>query len=243
MIDSLSVFFPSFNEEKNIAVTVEKAKKVLENLKIKKWEILIIDDGSKDKTGEIADQLAKKDKQSLKFSPGSNYKNIRVIHKTNGGYGTALRAGFSNAKYDWIVYTDADGQFDFSEVTKFLAKTDEADVIYAYKNKRSDHFIRTLTAKGWAFSLFLFFGLNIKDVDTGFKMVNRKVLEKIPALESSRGGMINAELVIKAKKYGFRITQVEINHYPRLFGNPTGVKLNVILQSYLDLLNLWWKLK
>jgi len=231
MIDSLSVFFPAYNEEKNIALTVEKAKKVLENLKIKKWEILIIDDGSKDKTGEIAGQLAKKE------------KNIRVIHQGNGGYGMALRAGFANAKYDWIVYTDADGQFDFSEITKFLDKTDEADVIYAYKNKRSDHVFRTLAAKGWAFSLFLFFGLNIKDVDTGFKMVNRKVLKTIPVLQSSRGGMINAELVIKAKKYGFRVTQVEVNHYPRLFGNPTGVKLNVILQSYLDLLNLWWKLQ
>ena len=188
MIDSLSVFFPAYNEEKNIALTVEKAKKVLENLKIKKWEILIIDDGSKDKTGEIAGQLAKKE------------KNIRVIHQGNGGYGMALRAGFANAKYDWIVYTDADGQFDFSEITKFLDKTDEADVIYAYKNKRSDHVFRTLAAKGWAFSLFLFFGLNIKDVDTGFKMVNRKVLKTIPVLQSSRVGMINAELVIKSKK-------------------------------------------
>ena len=231
MIDSLSVFFPSFNEEKNIALTVEKAEKVLADLKIKKWEILIIDDGSTDKTGEVADLLAQKN------------HNVRVIHKPNGGYGTALRAGFSNAKYDWIVYTDADGQFDFSEITKFLAKTDEADVIYAYKNKRSDHIFRTLAAKGWALSLFIFFGLNIKDVDTGFKMINRKVLETIPVLQSSRGGMINAELVIKAKKYGFRVTQVEVNHYPRLFGNPTGVKLNVILQSYLDLLNLWWKLQ
>lgn len=231
MIDSLSVFFPAYNEEKNIALTVEKAKKVLENLKIKKWEILIIDDGSTDKTGEVADMLVKRN------------PHIRVIHKSNGGYGTALRAGFSSAIYDWVVYTDADGQFDFSEVTKFLDKTDEADVIYAFKTKRNDHIFRTLAAKGWALSLFLFFGLNMKDVDTGFKMVKRSVLEKIPTLQSSRGGMINAELVIKAEKYGFRITQVEINHYPRLFGNPTGVKLNVILQSYVDLLNLWWKLK
>lgn len=230
MIDSLSVFFPAYNEEKNITQTVEKAKKVLENLKIKKWEILIIDDGSIDKTGEISDRLAK------------NNRNIKVIHKQNGGYGTALRAGFLNAQYDWVVYTDADGQFDFSEITKFLNKTSEADVIYAYKNKRNDHIFRTLAAKGWALSLFVFFGLKIKDVDTGFKMVNRKVLEKIPPLESTRGGMINAELVIKAKKYGFKITQVEVNHYPRLFGKPTGVKLNVIVQSYLDLLNLWWKL-
>ncbi|MDO8637958.1 MAG: glycosyltransferase family 2 protein [Candidatus Daviesbacteria bacterium] len=226
MIDSLSVFFPAYNEEKNIALTVEKAEKVLENLKIKKWEILIIDDGSTDKTGEVSDQLAKK------------IKNVRVIHKSNGGYGTALRAGFSNAKYDWIVYTDADGQFDFSEITKFLEKSKEVDIIYGYRIKRSDPILRTVTAKGWAISVWILFGLWMRDVDCGFKMVNKKVLEKIPTLQSTRGGMINAELAIKAQKYGFKIIQVGVNHYPRLYGKPTGVRLNVILQSYLDLLKL-----
>lgn len=230
-IDSLSVFFPIYNEEKNILIMVEKAIKVLETLGLKEYEIILVDDGSKDKSPEIIDNLAKK------------YDFIKAIHQSNGGYGLALRAGFANAKYDWVVYTDADGQFDFSEITKFLEKTNEADLIYSYKIKRRDPFFRTLAALGWALSLFIILGLRVKDIDTGFKMVNRKVLEKIPALESTRGGMINAELVIKAKKYGFRITQVEVNHYPRLFGNPTGVKLNVILQSYLDLLNLWWKLK
>lgn len=230
MIDSLSVFFPSFNEEKNIALTVENAVKVLKDLKIKNWEILVINDGSSDKTGEIADQLVKRN------------KNIRVIHKQNGGYGTALRAGFSNAKYEWIVYTDSDGQFDFSEITKFLGKIKEVDMIYGYRIKRNDPILRTVTAKGWALSVWILFRLWMRDVDCGFKMVNKKVLEKIPPLQSTRGGMINAELAIKAQKYGFRIIQVGVNHYPRLYGKPTGVKLNVIVQSYLDLLSLWWKL-
>lgn len=228
-IDTLSVFFPIFNEEKNIPVTVEKAIKVLKTLGLKRYEIILVDDGSKDKSPEIIDELAKK------------YDFITAIHQPNGGYGCALRTGFANAKYDWIVYTDADGQFDFSEVTKFLEKAKEADVIYAYKIKRSDPFFRTLAAAGWALSLFIFLGLRIKDIDTGFKMVNKKVLEGIPPLKSSRGGMVNAELVIKAQKYGFRFAQVSVHHYPRLYGKPTGVRLGVILQSYLDLLNLWWK--
>lgn len=230
-IDSLSVFFPAYNEEANITATVEKALKVLDNLKLRNYEIIVVDDGSKDNTGKVADQLA------------SKYSNVKVVHQVNGGYGCALRAGFSNARYEWVVYTDADGQFDFAEVTNFLDKTDKADVIYAYKIKRNDHFLRVLAAKGWALSLFLFFGLKVKDVDTGFKMVNRKVLEKIPALASTRGGMINAELAIKAQKAGFKIAQVAVHHYRRLAGQPSGVKPKVILQSYIDLIKLWWTLR
>lgn len=230
-IDKLSVFFPIFNEEANIIPTVEKAVKVLDKLSLKDYEIILIDDGSKDRSLQIVDQLAAK------------YKFVRAIHQPNGGYGCALRTGFANAKYDWIVYTDADGQFDFLEVTKFLERADEAEVIYGYRLKRKDHFLRNLAAKGWALSVWLFFQLWMKDVDCGFKMVNREVLAKIPTLESSRGGMINAELVIKAKKSGFRIAQVGVNHYPRLAGSPTGVKPRVILQSYIDLFKLWWKLR
>jgi len=221
--DSLSVFFPVHNEESNVPFVVEKAIVVLQKLLLKEYEIILVENGSKDKSPE--------------------HPFIKTVHLPQGGYGYALRAGFSNAKYDWIVYTDADGQFDFSEVTKFLEKTDQADVIYSFKVKRSDNFFRVLAAKGWALSLFLFFGLNIKDVDTGFKMVSKKVLEKIPPLESTIGGMINAELVIKAQKAGFKIAQVAVHHYPRLAGSPTGVKPKVIIKSYLDLFKLWWKIR
>ncbi|MCL5785025.1 MAG: glycosyltransferase family 2 protein [Patescibacteria group bacterium] len=230
-VEGLSVFFPVHNEEENILVTVQKAVEVLKRLPLQKYEIILVENGSKDKSPEVVDRLAEE------------YKNVRAVHQNPGGYGYALRAGFANAQYEWVVYTDADGQFDFSEVTKFLEKTDQADVIYGYKIKRSDNHFRTLAAKGWALSLFLFFGLRIKDVDTGFKMVNKKVLEKIPPLQSTIGGMINAELVIKAKKAGFKITQVPVHHYPRLAGAPTGVKPQVILQSYIDLFKLWWKLR
>lgn len=230
-VDALSVFFPVHNEEKNIPITVEKAVNVLKKLSLKSYEIILVENGSKDKSPDVVDSLAKE------------YPHVRAVHLKVGGYGYALRAGFADAKYPWVVYTDADGQFDFSEVTKFLEKTDVADVIYSYKFKRSDNAFRVLAAKGWALSLFLFFGLRMKDVDTGFKMVKRDVLEKISPLESSVGGMINAELVIKTKKAGFTITQVPVHHYPRLEGKSTGVKPQVILQSYFDLLKLWWKLR
>ena len=227
----LSVFFPLYNEEGNVKTNVQKALKVLDELKLK-YEILLVNDGSTDNTAQIIDEIVNQN------------PNIKAIHhKTNLGYGEALRSGFYSAKYDTIVYTDGDGQFDFSEVTKFLNNIEENDVVMGYRIKRQDPIFRILFKQGWKLSLFSFFGLTLKDIDCGFKMVKKKVLEKIPKLESTRGAMINAEIVIKAKKAGFKIGQVGVNHYPRLSGKPTGASLRVIVKSYLDLFRLWWKLK
>jgi glycosyltransferase involved in cell wall biosynthesis len=228
-IKALSVFFPAYNEEQNIVQTVQKAVAVLEKLTIK-WEIIIVNDGSKDDTKKVSEKIAKLN------------KNISVVNKENGGYGSALRAGFKASKYQWIVYTDSDGQFDFSEVAMFLKAAESADYIVGFRMKRSDPFYRLLFAKIWGLSVFLFFGVKVHDIDCGFKMINKKVLDKIPPLESERGAMINAELLIKIKKYGFMITEVGVHHYPRVAGNPTGIHLRVIIQSYLDLLKLWRKL-
>ena len=227
----VSVFFPCINEEGNIENIVGRAEEVLRKLRVK-YEIIIIDDGSSDQTGQIADKLSREN------------SNIRVIHHSqNLGYGEALKSGFYNARYNIIVYTDGDGQFDFSEVTKFLEKIKDHDIVIGYRIKRQDPFIRKLFGKGWRLTLLTFFGLTLKDVDCGFKMVRKEVLEKIPRLESQRGAMINAELAIKAKKYGFREAQVGVRHSPRLSGKPTGANLKVIIKSYIDLIRLWWKLK
>lgn len=231
MVKNLSVFFPLYNEEGNVKNTVKKAIEVLEKLQVE-YEIILVNDGSKDKTKEVIDRI-------VEVNP-----KIRAIHHTkNLGYGEALKSGFYNAKYDTICYTDGDGQFDFSEVDKFLEKIPEYDLIIGYRIKRRDPFFRILFKEGWKLSLFAFFRLTIKDVDCGFKMIRKSVLEKISRLKSSRGAMINAELAIKAKKMGLRIGQVGVNHYPRLSGKPTGASLKVIIKSYLDLINLWWELK
>src|SRR3989344_4618060 len=140
-IDSLSVFFPCTNEEGNVEDSVRKAEVILKRLKLK-YEIIIVDDGSRDKTGQIADNLAEEN------------VNIRVIHHNkNLGYGEALKSGFYGAKYDTIVYTDGDGQFDFSEVNKFLEKIKDNDLVIGYRIKRRDPFFRILFKMGWQFSL------------------------------------------------------------------------------------------
>ena len=230
-INELSVFFPAINEEGSIGETVKRATKVLEEI-ADKWEIVVVDDGSKDRTGEIVRKL------------GAHNKRIKVVtHQVNRGYGGALKTGFYGAKYEWIAYTDSDGQFDFGEVTKFLAIRDQADLIWGYRIKRNDSIYRLFLAKGWALCLFLSFGLRLRDVDCGFKVVKKEVLAKIPKLESERGGMINAELAIKAKESGYRIRQVGVTHYPRRAGQATGAQIRVIVRSFVDLFELWKKLR
>jgi len=233
-VKELSVFFPAYNEEVALRETIEKADKVLQKI-AEEYEILIINDGSKDKTREIADRLAKKNKR------------IRVIHHPqNRGYGAALKSGFYKAKYPWIVFTDADGQFNFSEVNKFFEaqKKTDADLVIGYYLQRKVPFYRILASKYlWELPVFLLFGLRVRDIDCGFKLIRKEVIEKIPKLEAERGPFITTELLVKAKKAGFKITEIGVHHYPRKAGQATGTSLKVIFSAYSDLIRLLKKVK
>lgn len=230
-LDGLSLFFPAYNEEGNIKNTVEKAIPVLKNV-ASKYELLIVDDGSKDKTGEIADKLAEE------------YSFIRVVHHhPNQGYGAALKSGFYNSKQEWIVFTDSDGQFDFSEVTRLIEKSGEADIVAGYRINRQDSWMRKIFGFGWTFLSRLLLGVGVRDVDCAFKLVKKKVIDTIPPLQSTRGGMISPELLGRAKKAGFKIVEVGVHHYPRKEGKQTGANLKVIFKSFMDLGKLWWQIK
>lgn len=232
-IDKMSVFLPAYNEEANLKRTV---KNVTENLNknVSIWEVIIVDDGSKDKTGQIADELAKKEKR------------IRVIHHhPNRGYGAAFKSGLYEAKYPWISFIDSDGQFDFSEISRFIATQQKtnADLVIGYYLGRKVSFVRKLNSKIWQAIVWLLFGLNVKDIDCGFKLISKKVVDKIEKLQSERGAFISSEFLIKAKKSGFKIVEIGVEHYPRKQGEATGAKLNVIVQSFIDLFTLWRRLK
>ena len=230
-LDGLSLFFPAYNEEGNIKNTVEKAIPVLKNV-ASKYELLIVDDGSKDKTGEIADKLAEE------------YSFIRVVHRhPNQGYGAALKSGFYNSKQEWIVFTDSDGQFDFSEVTRLIEKSGEADIVAGYRINRQDPLMRKIFGFGWTFLSRLLLDVGVRDVDCAFKLVKKKVIDTIPKLQSTRGGMISPELLGRARKAGFKIVEVGVHHYPRKEGKQTGANLKVIFKSFVDLGKLWWQVK
>jgi len=232
-IKELSVFLPTYNEEGNIQEVIQNTIEAA-NLNAEKWELIIVDDGSSDSTNEIVNRIV------------NSNNNVRIIrHEKNSGYGASLKTGFYSSKYDWISFIDSDGQFNFKEISKFIEKQQEtgADMVIGFYNKRKVSFAKVITSKIWEALVYILFGLKVRDIDCGFKLVSRKVIEGIAHLESSRGAFISSELLIKAKKKGFKIAETAVTHYPRTKGRGTGRKLNVIIESFIDLLKLWKKLR
>ncbi len=233
MFNELSLFLPTYNESGNIEKVVLNARKVLLE-KAKKWEIIVVNDGSKDNTREIIEKLHQEDSR------------IRLInHEVNKGYGGSLQSGFYNSKYEWITFIDSDGQFDFGEINKFYdeQKRTNADLVIGYYKKRQVSKLKIITSKMWELSVFILFGLHVKDIDCGFKLISKKVIDRIPRLESERGAFISSELLIKSRKAGFKIVEIPVTHYPRVIGKGTGRNIRVIIKSFVDLARLWKKLK
>lgn len=228
-ISELSIFFPFWNEEKNIERVVEDGLKVAPEV-AEKWEILIIDDGSSDDTLKIANVLAAK------------HKNLKVIsHNPNRGYGAALKEGLEKSEYKYVVFTDGDGQFDFAEVTKFVDQIESFDMVIGYRNKRRDQkiFKRLLLMNLLKIWDFVLFGFHFKDIDCGFKMFTRRAIDEISPLRSE-GAMITTEILAKATRKKLKIAQVGVEHYPRQFGEQTGANLPVIIRAVLESLILWF---
>ncbi|MEK7551115.1 MAG: glycosyltransferase family 2 protein [Patescibacteria group bacterium] len=224
--EELSIFFPFWNEQDNIESVVAKAMVVAEKV-AKKWEIIMIDDGSSDKTFEVIKKLANKDKRL-----------IPVSHKINRGYGAALKTGFEKARYNYVVFNDGDGQFDFSEVSKLMDRIDNADLVIGFRKKRLDHPFRHILMNMLKIWDYLFFRFKFKDIDCGFKLFRKDAIDKILPL-SSEGAMITTEILAKAKKNKLKIVEVEVHHYPRLFGDQSGGNIRVIVRAVKESLLLW----
>lgn len=228
-VPELSIFFPFWNEQENINTVVEKAIAVAKKL-AKKWEIIIVDDGSTDDTAKLAQILVQR------------FSNLRFIrHFPNGGYGAALREGFKNAKYKLVIFTDGDGQFDFSEITKFLAKIDNYDIVIGFREKRQDSLVRHFLMLYLKIHDLILFGFNFKDIDCGFKLFRKKAIEKIMPLKSE-GAMITTEILAKAKKNKLKIAEVGVHHFPRLHGMQSGANLRVLVRAIKESFSLWQEL-
>lgn len=233
LITEISVFFPVYNVEAQITETINRAFTVIPKL-AQKYEIIAINDGCTDSTPEKLKNLIRKHPQ------------LRIInHKFNRGYGAALKSGFYNSKYSWIAFTDSDGQFSITELPQLieLQKETQADLVIGFYLKRAVSFQRKLNSWVWQLVVRILFGLHVRDIDCGFKLISKKVIDTIPRLESERGAFISSEFLIKAKKSGFKIVETGVHHYPRMEGEGTGAKLNVIIGSFIDLFKLWLKLR
>ena len=221
---SLSVFFPCYNEEANVANTVGQALEVLEQLK-GDFEVIVVDDGSKDATGRIADELAAKDGRVK-----------AVHHPTNRGYGAALQSGFRAATKELVFYTDGDGQFDMHEMPALLPLMKEYDIVSCYRLNRQDNAIRKLNAWCWTKLVCFLFHLRLKDIDCAFKLFKRAIFDHIEM--RSTGALIDTEVLARAVRRGYTVTQRGVHHYPRRAGQQTGANLRVILRAFKELLKL-----
>jgi glycosyltransferase involved in cell wall biosynthesis len=223
-MDSLSIVLPAYNEEENIAAAVRAVSQVAQTLG-RDYEILVVNDGSKDNTGQIVRDLEPQ-------VPG-----LRLVeHYPNRGYGGALKAGFAAATKDLIAFIPADNQFVFGEVDALLEKlrAENAQIVCGYRHDRQDPLIRRLNALGWNSVVRLLFGYLSRDIDCGFKLFRREVLARVHI--ESNGAMIDTEFLAGAKARGLRIAEVPVTHLPRTAGEPTGANLAVIVKAFRDLL-------
>ncbi len=225
----LSVIFPAYNEEQNIGRAVDSALQVLEKI-ADNYEVVVVNDGSKDSTEKIVQQIY-----------GHNGFVRLISHSRNIGYGGSLRSGLEAASYDLIFFTDADLQFDLKEILNLLRWIQEYDLVIGYRLKRSDAFMRRFYAWGWGLFIRLLFDLKVKDIDCAFKLFRKEVFDKISV--SSLGAFINSEILIRAKRCGFSFKEVPVSHYPRLAGKGSGARLKTIYKAFHELFKLYRELK
>ncbi len=223
-VAQLSYFFPAHNEEANLAGLVAEALQTLPSL-AETFEIIVVNDGSKDSTGSIADELV-----------AANAGVVRAVHHpTNYGYGAALRSGFRASQYEHVAFTDGDRQFQVVDIGRLIERigaADAPDVVVGFRIKRADPLVRTVYARLYRLANRIFFGLKVRDVDCACKLFRRESLEGV-AVESG-GAFFSAELLIKLQAAGRSVAEVGVPHYPRTAGSPTGAKPSVVFRAVRD---------
>jgi glycosyltransferase involved in cell wall biosynthesis len=231
---SLSIVVPAYNEEANLSEAVRRVSDVAQDLGLD-YEIIIVNDGSRDRTGDIARELL------------SAVPNLKLVkHFPNRGYGGALKAGFAAATKDLIAFTPADNQFDFGEIRLLLDKlTPDVAMVSGRRIDRKDNLIRKFNGFGWNTVVRLLFGYLIKDIDCGFKVFRRSILDHIHV--ESNGAMIDTEMLAEMRARRYQIAEAPVTHLPRTAGSPTGANLKVVVRAFRDLfrfrLRLWRELR
>ncbi len=229
-MESLSVFFPAYNDAPSLPGLIGKAFSVLQATG-RDFEVIVVNDGSYDNTGQVLNDLAAIHGPRLRI----------VTHQVNRGYGGALRSGFAAATKDLVFYTDGDGQYDVGELPKLLnAMTSDVGLVNGYKLERNDPRHRIWIGNAYnAFARFLF-GIQIRDVDCDFRLVRRTLVEQIHLTATS--GVICVELVRKLELTGCNVVEVGVHHYPRLHGRSQFFRIRSLLVTFYQLCRLWVRL-
>jgi glycosyltransferase involved in cell wall biosynthesis len=228
MSQGISVFFPAYNDEASIASLVGDALAVLPSL-ADDFEVIVVDDGSTDSTAAVLDELARFDSR------------VRVVHhESNRGYGGALRTGFASATKELVFYTDGDGQYDVRELVLLRPLlTEGVDIVNGYKIKRADGWRRKALGAAYNRLAHLLFSIPIRDVDCDFRLVRRRVVERVELVSSS--GSICVELVHKLHRTGCVFAEIPVRHRPRAHGRSQFFTPRRVGRTALDLFSLWLK--
>jgi len=225
----ISAFFPAYNEALNVGELSKKTSAVLKGI-CDDYEVIVVNDGSRDNTVEVINEVMKNDPK------------VRLInHEKNKGYGGAVKTGLYSAKFEWVFFTDGDGQFDVSEIPLLVGLTSECDLAVGFRIKRADPFIRKLNAFMWGSLVKLLLGFRVRDVDCAFKLIKKEVIDR--AQLESDGALISTELLAKAAKMGYKIREIGVHHYPRKAGTQTGANPKVIIKAFIELFKFYGKLK
>lgn len=226
---SVSAMYPCYNDEGNVEIMAKRFMEILPKI-AKDYEIVIVDDCSPDKSGEIADKLAKK------------YKFIKVVHhKKNRGYGGAIISGFNNCSKELIFYTDGDLQYNPRDIVKLVPFIGKYDLVNGYKIKRGDGFVRAFVGGSYNFIFKLIFGIRkIKDTDCDFRLFNRKIIDtlKFKTME----GSFPLEFVKRVEKAKFKIKNIPVPHYPRYSGSSQFFRIRRVMKTLRDIFKLWVEL-
>ncbi len=226
---SISGFFPFLNDWGTIGSLVEILDNVLKN-ETSDYEIIIIDDGSDEKSKEVLQIIAEK------------FKKVRIVtHIKNRGYGGAIKSGIKASKMDWIFYTDGDAQYDPRDLRIILKdKKPYADIVNGYKIKRSDPWFRIIAGKAYHYFVKFLFNIPIRDTDCDFRLMKRSIFDKVK-LESD-SGLICVEMIKKIDDFGFKFQEVPVNHYWRTSGKSQFFNFKRVSKVVFGLLILWHSL-
>jgi glycosyltransferase involved in cell wall biosynthesis len=220
-LGSVSVVLPCFNEEENIADAIRNAEAAAA-MTSDDYEIVVVDDGSTDGTGRIAQDFVESDPR------------VRlIVHAANRGYGDALRSGIDVARMDWVLLADGDLQFDLRQLADFVPLTRDTDALWGWRIERRDTLARRAAGAAWNRLMRALFQLPVRDVDCGFKLFRRDLLQRF-TLQTS-GALISTELAVKCQAEGARFAEVGVRHHPRLAGEETGGNPRVILRAFGEL--------
>jgi glycosyltransferase involved in cell wall biosynthesis len=228
-IPGISVFLPSHNEEGNVERVVRswlaECPHVADNS-----EVIVVDDGSRDRTGEIAERLVTED---------SHVKVVR--HPVNRGYGGAVISGIRAATQPYVLLCDGDGQFDPADLEKLTPWVPEYDVVCGRRAHRADHLMRRVNGKAWTTLVRVLLGITISDIDCGFKLFKREMLDGMEL--RAHGAMISTELMARVAGRHAKVKEVDVQHLPRLTGEQSGANFKVVARAFKELIALYRELR